>query len=58
MLECILYLVMYGRLLKIIKRFDRPFNRRIIDINAPSLSHISMDIKHMPPINKLNHRSG
>ena len=31
------------------KRFDRPFNRRIIDINAPSLSHISMDIKHMPP---------
>ena len=31
------------------KRFDRPFNRRIIDINAPALSHISMDIKHMPP---------
>ena len=31
------------------KRFDRPFNRRIIDMNAPSLSHISMDIKHMPP---------
>ena len=31
------------------KRFDKPFNRRIIDINAPALSHISMDIKHMPP---------
>ena len=31
------------------KRFDRPFNRRIIDINAPALTHISMDIKHMPP---------
>ena len=31
------------------KRFDRPFNRRIIDINAPSLAHLSMDIKHMPP---------
>ena len=30
------------------KRFDRPFNRRIVDMNAPSLSHISMDIKHMP----------
>ena len=30
------------------KRFDRPFNRRIIDINAPSLTHISMDNKHMP----------
>ena len=24
-------------------------NRRIIDINAPTLTHISMDIKHMPP---------
>ena len=31
------------------KRFDRPFNRRIIDVNTPVLSHISMDIKHMPP---------
>ena len=31
------------------KRFDRPMNRRIIDINAPTLTHISMDIKHMPP---------
>ena len=31
------------------KRFDRPFNRRVIDMNAPSLTHISMDIKHMPP---------
>ena len=31
------------------KRFDRPLNRRIIDINAPTLTHISMDTKHMPP---------
>ena len=31
------------------KRFDSPFNRRIIDINAPTLSHISMGIRHMPP---------
>ena len=31
------------------KIFDRPMNRRIIDINAPTLTHISMDIKHMPP---------
>ena len=31
------------------KRFDRPLNRRIIDINAPTLTHLSMDIKHMPP---------
>ena len=31
------------------KRFDRPLNRRIIDINAPALSYISMDIKHMSP---------
>ena len=31
------------------KRFDRPMNRRIVDINAPTLTHISMDIKHMPP---------
>ena len=31
------------------KRFDKPMNRRIIDINAPTLTHLSMDIKHMPP---------
>ena len=31
------------------KRFDRPLHRRIININAPTLTHISMDIKHMPP---------
>ena len=30
------------------KRFDRPYNR-IIAINSPALTHISMDIKHMPP---------
>ena len=29
--------------------FDRPLNRRIIDITAPTLTHISMDIMHMPP---------
>ena len=27
------------------KRFDRPMNRRIIDINAPTLTYLSMDIK-------------
>ena len=32
------------------KRFDRPYNGRIININAPALTHISMDIKHMPPV--------
>ena len=31
------------------KRFDRPINRWIIDITAPTLTHLSMDIKHMPP---------
>ena len=31
------------------KRFDRAMNRRITDINAPTLTHISTDIKHMPP---------
>ena len=31
------------------KRFDRPLNIRIIDINAPALTHIFMDTKHMPP---------
>ena len=49
MLGCISFLAMYVKPLKNHKRFDRPFNRRIIDMNAPSLSHISMDIKHMPP---------
>ena len=24
-------------------------NRRVIDINAPTLTHISMHIKHIPP---------
>ena len=32
------------------KRFDRPYNGRIININAPALTHILMDIKHMPPV--------
>ena len=31
------------------KIFDRLFKRRIIDTNAPTLTHLSMDIKHMPP---------
>ena len=31
------------------KRFDRPMDRRIIDISAPTLTDISMDIKHMAP---------
>ena len=31
------------------KRFNRPFQKRIYDISTPALSHISMDIKHMPP---------
>ena len=30
------------------ERFDRAMNRRIIDISAHTLTHISMDIKHMP----------
>ena len=36
------------------KRFDRPLKRRIININAPTLTHISMDIKHMPPLLREN----
>ena len=31
------------------KKFDRPLVRRICDINTPTLTNISMDIKHMPP---------
>ena len=54
MLECTSYLVMYARPLKIIKDLTDPSTGEFslcffIDINAPSLSHISMDIKHMPP---------
>ena len=30
------------------KKFDRPLMRRIYDINTPTLTDISMDIKHMP----------
>ena len=37
------------------KIFDRPLNRRIIDINAPALTHISMDIKHMHPSKDIFH---
>ena len=49
MLECISSVVMYAKLLNIIKGLIDPLKRRIIDINAPMLTHISMDIKHMPP---------
>ena len=31
------------------KKFDRPLMRRFYDINTPTLTNISMDIKHMPP---------
>ena len=31
------------------KRFDRPLMRRFYDINTPTMTNISMDIKHMPP---------
>ena len=38
------------------KRFDRPLNRMIIAITAPTLTHLSMDIKHMSPTkNKYNY---
>ena len=30
------------------KKFDRPLMRRFYDINTPTLTNISMDIKHMP----------
>ena len=30
------------------KRFDRPLMRRFYDINTPTMTNISMDIKHMP----------
>ena len=31
------------------KRLDRPLMRRFYDINTPTMTNISMDIKHMPP---------
>ena len=31
------------------KRFDRPLMKRFYDINTPTMTNISMDIKHMPP---------
>ena len=33
------------------KRFDRLLMRRFYDISTPTLTNISMDIKHMPPSN-------
>ena len=35
------------QLFKSAKRFSRPFQKRI-NLNAPSLTKISMDFKHMP----------
>ena len=49
MLGCISSVAMYAKLLNIIKGSIDPLKRRIIDINTPTLTHISMDIKHMPP---------
>ena len=37
------------QLFKDSKRFDRPLMRRFYDINTPTMTNISMDIKHMPP---------
>ena len=31
------------------RKFDRPLMRRFYDINIPTMTNISMDIKHMPP---------
>ena len=45
-----LYIISYHicQLFKGSKKFDRPLMRRIYDINTPTLTNISMDIKHMP----------
>ena len=37
------------QLFKNSKRFDRPLMKRFYDINTPTMTNISMDIKHMPP---------
>ena len=37
------------QLFKNSKRFDQPLMRRFYDINTPTMTNISMDIKHMPP---------
>ena len=37
------------QLFKNSKRFDRPLMRRFYDSNTPTMTNISMDIKHMPP---------
>ena len=31
------------------KKFDRPLMRRFYDISVPTMTNISMDIKHIPP---------
>ena len=45
-----LYIISYHicQLFKGSKRFDRPLMRRFYDINTPTMTNISMDIKHMP----------
>ena len=37
------------QLFKNSKRFDRPLMKRFYDINTPTMTNISMDIKHIPP---------
>ena len=37
------------QLFKNSKRFDQSLMRRFYDINTPTMTNISMDIKHMPP---------
>ena len=46
-----LYIISYHtcQLFEGSKRFDRPLMRRFYDINTPTITNISMDIKHMPP---------
>ena len=49
MLECILLVVMYAKLLNIIKGLIDPSIEGLSISMLPTLTHISMDIKHMPP---------
>ena len=41
------------QLFKESKKFDRPLMRRFYDINTPTMTNISMDIKHLPPSKSL-----
>ena len=49
MLECISSVVMYAKLLNIIKGLIDPLIEGLLISMLPTLTHISMDIKHMPP---------